>query len=718
MEPTPSVEQQFLKKLIDIVDANLHNEQFGVNQLAAELGMSRITLHRKVKSVVKKSVSEFIRETRLKRGYDLLQQKVGTVSEIAYKVGFGSVSYFNKCFHDQFGYPPGEVLKGMHPEVEKVTIKNKQSLIQKLQKSKILYAIAIVILLALVVVQFVGYKDSNNQIEKSIAVLPFIDESPEQGNDYIINGLRQEIMNYLVLIDDIKLVSRQTSERYSNSTKNITTIGKELKANYILEGTAQTSNNKTRIRLKLIETKTSKHLWAKPYEREITMDNLFENQQEIAEMVANELEALISPTVKEKITMPCANKTAYSFYLRAWDYYNIYLNENDYDALLESKKLFNLAIKNDSTFTQAYLRLGWALFAELKFTPSKTKRDSVLMLVNKAIEINPESSEAYSFKGFLSQGNQDEAIKAFNLAIKYDPKNWQGYHQLSNFYCNTGEYCKSIENGLKSIEVNSEPFVHDWTLINLNVDFSFTGYFDEAAKLREEYFVEYSNKKLYLNMRQCEEIMKEDFKKSIEHGLQAYQIDSTDLTTLDYLGQCFLYLNNTKEAYRYYQKYIESIKQQPYYKPESTDYDLAYFYNSRENGIGHAIFPILHTAYTLSFHGDKKLFNIYTEAVIDNVQKHIEFKSMLAQTYFSYLELGCVYALLNEKQKAIENLRMLKRRKINPIWLLIYLNNSPLLETVRDEPEFKEIVSDVEKKYQAEHERIKNLLASKNWEEL
>ncbi|HSM48589.1 MAG TPA: AraC family transcriptional regulator, partial [Draconibacterium sp.] len=93
MEPESSAEKQFVKKLVDIIEANLHNEQFGVNELAEELGMSRITLHRKVKSVVKKSVSEFIREARLIRASELLQQKVGTVSEIAYKVGFGSVTY-------------------------------------------------------------------------------------------------------------------------------------------------------------------------------------------------------------------------------------------------------------------------------------------------------------------------------------------------------------------------------------------------------------------------------------------------------------------------------------------------------------------------------------------------------------------------------------------------------------------------------------------------
>ena len=111
MESISSNEQQFIKRLTDIIDANLHNEQFGVNELAHELGMSRTTLHRKLKTVVKKSVTEFIREFRLKRANELLLQKAGTISEIDYRVGFGSVPYFTKCFHDYYGYPPGEAEK-------------------------------------------------------------------------------------------------------------------------------------------------------------------------------------------------------------------------------------------------------------------------------------------------------------------------------------------------------------------------------------------------------------------------------------------------------------------------------------------------------------------------------------------------------------------------------------------------------------------------------
>ena len=109
MTPTTSGEKEFLEKLTQITETNLTNEQFGVSELAREMGMSRSNLHRKVKSTAKISVSQFIRQERLKQAMELLKQTSSTASEVAYKVGFGSVTYFTKCFHDYYGFPPGEV---------------------------------------------------------------------------------------------------------------------------------------------------------------------------------------------------------------------------------------------------------------------------------------------------------------------------------------------------------------------------------------------------------------------------------------------------------------------------------------------------------------------------------------------------------------------------------------------------------------------------------
>jgi adenylate cyclase len=105
-----SMDQSFLQSLKEIVLANLENEQFGAEDLSKEIGLSRSQVHRKLQKINGKSITQFIRETRLDVAFELLKKGVGTAAEISYRVGFSSPAYFTKCFHDYFGYPPGEIL--------------------------------------------------------------------------------------------------------------------------------------------------------------------------------------------------------------------------------------------------------------------------------------------------------------------------------------------------------------------------------------------------------------------------------------------------------------------------------------------------------------------------------------------------------------------------------------------------------------------------------
>jgi AraC-like DNA-binding protein len=106
-----SDEKDFIKRITEIVEENISNDQFGVTGLANEVGMSRSNLLRKVKKLTNLSASQFIREVRLKQADKLLKDSSMTVSEIAYRVGFGSPSYFIKCYGDYFGHPPGDAVK-------------------------------------------------------------------------------------------------------------------------------------------------------------------------------------------------------------------------------------------------------------------------------------------------------------------------------------------------------------------------------------------------------------------------------------------------------------------------------------------------------------------------------------------------------------------------------------------------------------------------------
>ena len=107
-----SVDQNFLQELLDIIEVNISNEDFGVEEMSKAIGMSRSQLHRKLKALTGQTSNIFLRSIRLKRAYQLLEQSAGNASEIAYQVGFSNSNYFFKCFKEEFSITPGQVLKG------------------------------------------------------------------------------------------------------------------------------------------------------------------------------------------------------------------------------------------------------------------------------------------------------------------------------------------------------------------------------------------------------------------------------------------------------------------------------------------------------------------------------------------------------------------------------------------------------------------------------
>lgn len=109
-ESIQPAEKVFLQKLMDILEKNISNEDFGVTELSIEIGMSRSQLHRKLMALINMNASNFIRNYRLKRGRELLINHAGTISEVAYMVGFNSPAYFTKCYREFFGVTPGEQL--------------------------------------------------------------------------------------------------------------------------------------------------------------------------------------------------------------------------------------------------------------------------------------------------------------------------------------------------------------------------------------------------------------------------------------------------------------------------------------------------------------------------------------------------------------------------------------------------------------------------------
>ena len=494
MESIVSNDQQFRKRLSDIIDANLHNEQFGVNELAHELGMSRATLHRKLKTVIQKSGTEFIREIRLKRANELLLQKAGTISEIAYRVGFGSVPYFTKCFHDYYGYPPGEAEKREISENNNKE-KHKNVVQHKWSRKKIRTAgIFITALMAVLVVAILvkPFNTKTKTLPKTIAVLPFINDSRDSANAIILDGIMEGIINDLSKIHDLTVRSRTSVEQYrDNKTKSIKQIANELEVVYVVEGSGQIYGNQIKVHVQLIEGEADKHLMSENYERD--REDIFILESEIATSVANKIEAVITPEEKELIdTKPTKSVKAYEYLLKAEQLNSMGYELSNPVLIQQAEQYIRKAISTDSTYSQAYIALAW------NFAGKGVSSDTLLHLANRAIHFDNKNSDAYYLKGWFFVWhfrNINEAENAYRKTIRYYPSHSKGYDGLGDLMWIKGDYPEMIKYKLRAMHLIKNPKIYDPTGF-LSYQLFALGFFTEGFKFAEEYIKNKKNPRL------------------------------------------------------------------------------------------------------------------------------------------------------------------------------------------------------------------------------
>ena len=408
--PSP-IKNNLVSQLEWIVAENLQNEQFGVEELADKVGINRSHLHRKLKDATGQSISQFIREFRLKKAHELLKSRDLTSSEVAYKVGFGSATYFSKAFHDFYGYTPGEVGNGSKSAEETGSKINKP----------LYFGSALILIIASLFIYFFFFKDkpandTDNKPEKTIAVLPFKNLSSDNENQYFADGVMDAILNKLAAVEDLKVTSRTSVEKYRNNTENsLTEIAEELNVNYILEGSGQKYGNEIRITAQLIKASTDNHIWSQEYTRKF--EYVLQLQNEIAQSVAKELEATLSTEDQRQLAeMPTENLEAYEYYLQG-DYQMRQWSEKGFkNAVL----LLEKAIELDSQFVEPYIGIGniyawggavWGIYSQ------KEAKEKSLLYLYKALEINPKHHEALNIIAsvyFYHEWDFDKTLEYLN----------------------------------------------------------------------------------------------------------------------------------------------------------------------------------------------------------------------------------------------------------------------------------------------------------------
>lgn len=672
----------FFEKLDAILIEHLANEQFGVSELAEEVGMSRSNLLRKIKKDTGLSASQYIRNARLKAGMELIRSQEFNVSEVGYKVGFSSTSYFIKCFREFYGYPPGEV--GNHPieAEEPIDSEKKQPNFPVLI---IAGSLGLVVLLVVLLYHFVP-RSSNVVLEKSIAVLPFKNDSNDSTNVYLINGVMESVLNNLQKIEDLRVISRTSVEKYRTLQKSIPEIGEELDVSYLIEGSGQKQGNKILLNIRLIEASGDQRIWSAQYSREV--NDIFDLQQEIAKLIADNIEVVITPSAQEQIEKVLTeNIAAYDHYLKAQEF----MNQETREGLFEALKWLDLAIEEDPTFAAAYANRAFCYYYLDVYQRQKNYGVQLNENADKAILYDQKLAQSLIAKAltFFHSENYSEAVPFLEKALEFNPNSLVVIHLLSDFYAriqpNTSKYLEYALRGMQLDIAPSDSIMASYTYLHLSNALVQSGFVDLSLKYMDKsiaYFEEngYSKfVKAYIVLAKNKNL--EQAKKSL---LIEYQKDTTRLDILQEVAKIHYYMRDFEGAYHYYSK-LEQRRQAGNLKIYSYE-DSKLAYTCRKLGL--------------------------TEDAKRHFQSYQDFAKS-DQSIYEPLGRASIHAYLGENEKAIEAIEEFTSEKDFQYWVVLFMDKEPMYDNLLDDPEFKKAIKKIELNFWTHHQELKESLKEK-----
>ena len=677
-------DNEFLNRLKGIIEENISNEKFGVSELADAIGMSRSNLLRKVKKSTGQSVSQFIRQIRLENAMEMLKESTQNISEIAFAVGFGSTSYFTKCFHDHYGFPPGEANKTNHVS------NNQKNKFVKTRKSRILiFSIVLTVFAAFLIINFFKNNSSNKtNLEKSIAVLPFKNESTDISNAYIVNGLMESVLNNLQKIEELKVISRTSVEKFRNNTKTVPEIAKELNVNYVVEGSGQKIDDKILLTIQLIDATSDKHLWSEQFERNTS--DIFDLQREVAKKIVDKIQVIVTPEELQRIEKnPTENLVAYDYFLKGFDQ----INQGTIEGLESSIESFKKAIEHDITYARAYAGVAMAYYYLDLFKSVKKYKDEINYYADKALFYDSTLEQSLIAKSLYYQsiGECKLAIPYLEKALNYNPNSALALNYLSDIYAsclpNTEKY---LENALKVIQLDVVANDSTKTSINylhLSNAFIQSGFVNEA-----EYYInkslDYNPENIFSDYVKAyiQYARDKDLAKTKEKLIVTLKKDTTRLDVLQELGKICYYMRDYETSFKYFKKFTDARK----------NYNLDIFQHMNAE-IGYVY---------------KKM------GLIEESQKYFdEYKNYVdrSNSIYKNLELAIYYSYLGNTQKAINHFEQFVNEEEDfHYWTILFLKIDPLLDNIKDEERFKEIYKDLEIKFWDKHNLIKKSLKEQN----
>ncbi len=439
--------------------------------MAQGLGISRSGLNKRLHRLTRKSARQFIREIRLNKALEMLKNEVWTASEVAYKIGFSSPSYFNTSFHEFFGYPPGKVRTDIPGESYKEILNResgkKEKLLSLLQSGKVriagLISIPVIIIMIFLIFQKISKKETLDDLwpsegKISIAVMPFNNMTNDTSLDILQVWIQDEIISSLSNSEELKV--RQTeSVRKMTENMGITdfalltpsvagSISRKLDARIFLYGNIKLTGSVMRLSAQLLDSRNREIIKTFQAEGIIENRNFFPVIDDLSEEVRNYLKIskLANIDFHYRILATTRSPEAYEFYLAG---NKAFFNRDFPDAA----KWLLKAITIDSNFVGAMTKLSYSYYNQDLYEEAKIWYRKTSGIIGQASV--PQIIYFDLLKATLFEPPQEEIRNAQRL-LAIDDQLPTMYYRIGVGYNQLQQYERAIPEFEKSLDINKK----------------------------------------------------------------------------------------------------------------------------------------------------------------------------------------------------------------------------------------------------------------------
>jgi adenylate cyclase len=319
----------------------------------------------------------------------------------------------------------------------------------------------------------------------SIAVLPFNNLSGDSDQDYLADGITENIITALSKIPEMLVIARNSVFTYKDKPIKIQQVGQDLGVRFVLEGSIQKAEDQVRITGQLIDATTGHHLWADQYDREL--EDLFAVQDEITMHIASALQVELTDGKQAQVRHRSTNN------LRAWSYavkgYSLYERITK-DDNAKARELFEKAVESDPDYAWAWTMIGFTYFIDTRYGWHRPREESEKMMIEygqKAVKLDDSIPDVYLLLAspHIWRKEHDEAIALAEKAIAIDPNSAESYAELGMYYRFAGRFEDSIRMTEKAIRLH--PYYPDWYLYSLEYSYYYLGQYEKAIEFAKKH---------------------------------------------------------------------------------------------------------------------------------------------------------------------------------------------------------------------------------------